>query len=69
VYAERPCDCKALDFSGRPRWLICGKNALLSSASVATDLAIKAVLIRATIAAFVLMMRAPATAGRPRAHG
>jgi hypothetical protein len=49
--------------------LICGKNALLSSASVATDLAIKAVLIRATIAAFVLMMRAPATAGRPRAHG
>jgi len=37
--------------------LICGANALLSAASVATGPAIKAVLMTATVAAFVLMMR------------
>ena len=37
--------------------LICGAIALLSAASVATGLAIKAMLITATVVAFVLMMR------------
>jgi hypothetical protein len=37
--------------------LICGANALLSAASVATGPPIKAMLITATVAAFVLMMR------------
>jgi hypothetical protein len=37
--------------------LICGAIALLSAASLATDLAIKVMLITATVAALVLMMR------------
>jgi hypothetical protein len=45
--------------------LTCGANALLSAASVATGLAIKAMLITATIAAFVLMMRSDRRAASP----
>jgi predicted MFS family arabinose efflux permease len=45
--------------------LICGAIALLSAASVATGLAIKAMLITATVVAFVLMMRADRRATAP----
>ena len=45
--------------------LICGAIALLSAASVATGLAIKAMLITATVAAFVLMMRTDRRAAAP----
>jgi hypothetical protein len=45
--------------------LIYGAIALLSAASLATDLAIKAVLITATAAAFVLMMRSDRRAAAP----
>ena len=45
--------------------LICGAIALLSAASVATGLAIKAMLIAATIVAFVLMMRTDRRAAAP----
>jgi MFS family permease len=45
--------------------LICGAIALLSAASVATGLAIKAMLITATVAASVLMMRTDRRAAAP----
>ena len=45
--------------------MICGAIALLSAASVATGLAIKAMLITATVVAFVLMMRADRRATAP----
>jgi hypothetical protein len=45
--------------------LICGAIALLSAASFATDLAIKAMLITADVAAFVLMMRSDRRAAAP----
>ena len=45
--------------------LICGAIALLSAASVATGLAIKAMLITATVVAFVLMMRTDRRAAAP----
>jgi predicted MFS family arabinose efflux permease len=45
--------------------LICGAIALLSAASVATGLAIKAMLIMATIVTFVVMMRADRRAAAP----
>jgi small-conductance mechanosensitive channel len=45
--------------------LIYGAIALLSAPSLATDLAIKAVLITATAAAFVLMMRSDRRAAAP----
>ena len=45
--------------------LICGAIALLSAASVATGLAIEAMLITATVVAFVLMMRTDRRAAVP----
>jgi len=45
--------------------LICGAIALLSAASVATGLVIKAILITATVVASVLMMRADRRATAP----
>jgi MFS family permease len=45
--------------------LICGAIALLSAASVATGLAIKAMLIMATIVTFVVVMRADRRAAAP----
>ena len=45
--------------------LICGAIALLSTASLATGLAIKAMLITATVVAFVLMMRTDRRAVSP----
>jgi len=45
--------------------LICGAIALLSAASVATGLVIKAMLITATVVAFVLMMRTDRRAAAP----
>jgi MFS family permease len=45
--------------------LICGAIVALSAASIATGLAIKAMLITATVAAFVLMMRADRRAATP----
>ena len=45
--------------------LICGAIALLSAASVATGLAIRAMLVTATVAAFVLMIRADRRAAAP----
>jgi predicted MFS family arabinose efflux permease len=45
--------------------LICGAIALLSTASVATGLAIKAILITATIAAFVLTKQSDRRAAAP----
>jgi predicted MFS family arabinose efflux permease len=45
--------------------LICGAIMLLSAASVATGLTVKALLITATIAAFVLMMRTDRLAAVP----
>ena len=45
--------------------LICGAIALLSAASVAAGLAIKAVLITAAVVAFVLMMRIDRRAAPP----
>jgi MFS family permease len=45
--------------------LICGAIAFLSAASVATGLAIKAMLITATVVAFVLMMRTDRRATAP----
>ncbi len=45
--------------------LICGAIAFLSATSVATGLAIKAMLITATVVAFVLMMRADRRAAAP----
>ena len=44
---------------------ICGAIALLSTASLATGLAIKAMLITATVVAFVLMMRTDRRAAAP----
>ena len=45
--------------------MICGAIALLSAASVATGLAIKAMLITATVVAFALMMRTDRRAAAP----
>jgi MFS family permease len=45
--------------------LICGAIALLSATSVATGLAVEAMLIAATVAAFVLMMRTDRRAASP----
>jgi predicted MFS family arabinose efflux permease len=45
--------------------LICGAIALLSAASVATGLAVEAMLITATVVAFVLMMRTDRRAASP----
>src|SRR6202049_4527995 len=45
--------------------LICGAIAFLSAASVATGLAIKTMLITATVVAFVLMMRSDRRATAP----
>src|ERR1700738_975427 len=45
--------------------LICGAIALLSLASVSTGLAIEAVLIAATVVAFILMMRTDRRAAAP----
>ena len=49
----------------QPTGLICGAIALLSAASVATGRTIKAMLITATVVAFVLMMRADRRAAAP----
>src|SRR5262249_52644968 len=45
--------------------LICGAIALLSAASIATGLALKAMLITATVVAFVVMMRTDRRAAAP----
>jgi predicted MFS family arabinose efflux permease len=45
--------------------LICGAIALLSAASVATGLAVKAILITVTVVAFVVMMRTDRRAAAP----
>ena len=45
--------------------MICGAIALLSAASVATGLAIKAMLVTAAVAAFVVMMRTDRRAAAP----
>ena len=64
--ADRPSDqAVSRTFPTGRIALICGAIALLSAASVATGLAIEAMLITATVVAFVLMMRTDRRAAVP----
>jgi len=64
--ADRPSDqAVSRTFPTGRIALICGAIALLSAASVATGLAIEAMLITATVVAFVLMMRSDRCAAAP----